>query len=158
MSVDVERKSLVELLDMLEPAPAHAPIPMTPQTWGWAVLALLVATAVCCGVYLYRRHRKANAYRRCALADLQAADNDVAKIAEVLRRTALAAFPRDQVAGLHGTDWIIFLKQTAENISISPVDARALLEAPYRSSPRNPNVANFASDWIRTHKAQRAQI
>ncbi len=157
MSVDVEGKSLVELLDMLEPAPAPTPIPMTPQTWGWAVLALLLLAVVCYGVYMYRRHRKANAYRRCALADLQAADNDVAKIAEILRRTALAAFPRDQVASLHGSAWVIFLTQSSENISISPPEARALLEAPYRSNTRNPAVAKLARDWIRTHKAQRRQ-
>ncbi|WP_170399110.1 DUF4381 domain-containing protein [Ruegeria arenilitoris] len=157
MSVDVEGKSLVELLDMLEPAPTPAPVPMTPQTWGWAVLALLLVAAIACAVHLYRRHRKSNAYRRTALADLQAADSDVARIAEVLRRTALAAFPRDQVAGLHGPEWITFLKQSADKISISSADAQALVDAPYRPSLPNPNVAKFARDWIRTHKAPRRQ-
>ncbi|WP_170325001.1 DUF4381 domain-containing protein [Ruegeria arenilitoris] len=157
MSVDVEGKSLVELLDMLEPAPTPAPIPMTPQTWGWAVLVLLLAAVVVCAVYLYRRHRRSNAYRRTALADLQAAGGDVAKIAEILRRTALAAFPRDQVASLHGPEWITFLKQSADKTSISSSDAQALVDAPYRSSPPNPKVANFARDWIRTHKAPRRQ-
>lgn len=157
MSVDVEGKTLVELLDMLKPAPAPAPIPMTPQTWGWAVLVLLLASAVACAVYLYRRHRRSNAYRRTALAELQAANSDVAKIAEILRRTALAAFPRDQVASLHGSEWLIFLNQSSEKIQISRSDARTLLEAPYRSSPPNSNVAEFARNWIRTHKVPRRQ-
>ncbi|WP_170330186.1 DUF4381 domain-containing protein [Ruegeria arenilitoris] len=155
MSVDVEGKSLVELLDMLEPAPAPAPISMAPQTLGWAVLALLLVAAIACGVLLYRRHRRLNAYRRSALTDLQAADNDVAKVAEILRRTALAAFPRDQVASLHGRDWITFLSQSADNISISTSEAQALVEAPYRTTPPNPNVTEFARKWIKAHKVQR---
>jgi hypothetical protein len=157
MSVDTEGKSLVELLDMLEPAPAPAPISMAPQTWGWAVLALLLVSAVVFGLYRYRRHRKSNAYRRIALADLQAADNDVAKIAEILRCTALAAFPRDEVAGINGADWITFLNQSSDKTSISSSEAQDLLLAPYRPGPSNPNIAKFARDWIRTHKAQGRQ-
>ena len=51
MSVDVEGKSLVDLLDMLEPAPAPDPVSMVPQTWVWVVLAVLVAGLIAFGVH-----------------------------------------------------------------------------------------------------------
>ncbi|CUJ94768.1 hypothetical protein RUE5091_01457 [Ruegeria denitrificans] len=157
MSVDVEGKSLVELLDMLVPAPPPEPIPMTPQTWGWLGLAVILFLAIFIEIYLFQRHRQANAYRRAALTDLQVAGDDPAKIAEVLRRTALAAYPRAQVAGLHGEDWIKFLQQTSDKVSISQSASRLLLEAPYRICPPSGEVSHMARAWIKTHKVKRGR-
>ena len=155
MSVDVEGKSLVELLDMLNPAPVPSPISMTPQTWGWVVLVIVLAFLVAFGVYLFRRHQKANAYRRCALLELERANDDAAKIADILRRTALAAFPRTQVAGLFGNDWLSFLRQSSGNIKFSKTARRSLLEAPYRSGLSDPELTQLARDWIKSHKVER---
>ncbi|WP_420587053.1 DUF4381 domain-containing protein [Ruegeria sp.] len=157
MSVDVEGKSLVELLDMLEPAPVPVPIPMAPQTWGWAVLALLLVATLAIAFYLLRRHRLANAYRHAALADLERAGDDAAQIAEILRRTALAAYPRERVAGLYGQNWINFLKQSSEKLSISESSAKTLLEAPYRGAITDSEVSNLARTWIKTHKPDGAR-
>lgn len=155
MSVDVEGKSLVELLDMLEPAPAPDPISMMPQTWGWAGLALILTGLIVLGVNAVLRHRRANAYRREALVELAAAGDSAAKTAEILRRTALVAFPRKQVASLHGDKWVNFLDQTSEKKSFQENTCRALSEAPYREDSTDPNLTKLARDWIRTHKRER---
>ncbi|WP_170557212.1 DUF4381 domain-containing protein [Ruegeria atlantica] len=156
MSVDVEGKSLVDLLDMLEPAPAPEPISMMPQTWGWGILAVILVGFIAFGIYALARHRQLNAYRREALAELAASDNDPAKVAEIVRRTALAAYPRRQVAALHGDDWINFLKQNAENISFSENERRQLLEAPYKETKPDPELTKLAHDWIKSHKRESA--
>ncbi|MDR3101128.1 MAG: DUF4381 domain-containing protein [Paraburkholderia sp.] len=99
-----------------------APVPYWPQTAGWAiVLALLVAAALVLGWFAWRRHLKQR-YRRLALAELTgiaARMSDAAQrataladIASLLKRTALAALPRERVAALSGDAWLAFLQKT----------------------------------------------
>ena len=62
-------ESLVALIDLLvEPAPP-VPVPLTPQTWGWAALTVLLLALVAWGLWRWLAQRRANAYRRAALAD-----------------------------------------------------------------------------------------
>ncbi len=155
MSVDVEGKSLVDLLDMLEPAPVPEPISMVPQTWGWVVLAIILAGFIILGVYAFRRHRQFNADRREALIELAASGNDAAKIAEILRRTALVAYPRRKVAALHGEEWTNFLNQTSDNVTFTDGASRQLVQAPYRDVKADPDLEILARNWIRSHKRER---
>lgn len=142
--------SLVGLMDQLILPPDPAPIPLTPETAGWYVLGALLL----CGLgWLLRRvvlRRRANAYRRAALAELARAGEDAAAIATVLRRTALAAYPRGQVAGLTGADWVAFLTRTGP---FPEPQARALARAPYAPGGAPvPGLAQAARDWIRQHE------
>ncbi|WP_282168267.1 DUF4381 domain-containing protein [Ruegeria atlantica] len=155
MSVDVEGKSLVDLLDMLEPAPVPEPISMVPQTWGWSILALILAGLIILGVYAFLRHRQFNAYRREALIELAASDNNAAKIAEILRRTALVAYPRRKVAALHGKEWTNFLNQTSDNVTFTDGAGRQFVEAPYRDAKADPDLEILARNWIKSHKRER---
>jgi len=63
-------RSLIDLIDQLVESPEPAPVAMTPQTWGWAVLAALLALALAWIAWRAWRHWRANAYRRAALAAL----------------------------------------------------------------------------------------
>jgi len=107
-----DQLNLVELLDLLEPVPEPPPISMMPQTEGWIWLGavLLIGTGAAIRHILKRRRR--NAYRRAALRELQACSGDVAGLAGLVRRTALAAYPRKEVASLHGRDWLVFLDRS----------------------------------------------
>ncbi|WP_424976371.1 DUF4381 domain-containing protein [Dinoroseobacter sp. S124A] len=145
--------SLPELFDALAPITPPPAISMMPQTPAWAVLGLaLLGGLVFAGMYVRRRHA-ANAYRRAGLAALSAAGSDPAAISTVLRRTALAAFPRDAVAGLHGTDWVAFLDRTAPGLGLaqSPL-AEVLLAGPYAAQPPSTDLAALAKRWIETHR------
>ncbi|MBO9445001.1 DUF4381 domain-containing protein [Ruegeria sp. R14_0] len=155
MSVDVEGKSLVDLLDMLEPAPAPDPVSMVPQTWGWVVLAAIIVGLIAFVIHAFLRHRRVNAYRREALTELATAKDNPAKIAEILRRAALVAFPRDKVAGLHGDVWINFLNETFDQKRFSGTEADALTSAPYTTIPANPELTKLAQQWIKSHKRER---
>ncbi|GAA6158066.1 DUF4381 domain-containing protein [Ruegeria sp. HU-ET01832] len=153
MSADVEGKSLVELLDMLKPAPEPQVIAMTPQTVGWLILAVLLIFAVLCAALLIRRRRKLNAYRRLALANIDDAQGDVAQIADVLRRTALAVYPRSLVAGLYGREWIDFLNRSSAAVFPDAL-GHVLTEAPYKATRNDPEVAEIAKKWIKTHRVE----
>ncbi|MCA0873043.1 DUF4381 domain-containing protein [Seohaeicola saemankumensis] len=143
--------SLVGLLDQLVLPPEPAPVSMMPQTGGWLVLAalalILAGWALWAGIRRYRE----NAYRRAALAALKLADDDPAAIAAILRRTALAAYPRQAVASLSGADWLAFLDRTGGSDSFCSGPGQALAEAPYHPVGPVGALTETAALWIRRH-------
>lgn len=152
MTPVLEGLGLVELLDFLEPVPQPPPIPLTPQTAGWLWLGLLIVILAFLAVRKAIKHRQANAYRRAALQELASVGDNAAKIASILRRTALAGFPRESVAGLLGKDWLAFLNRTYSGRGFSDDPGEALLTAPYRSNFEEPDLNKIARDWTRSHK------
>jgi hypothetical protein len=146
--------TLIDLLNELVEPPEPAPVAMTPQTWGWAVLAALLALAVAWLGWRAWRHWRANAYRRAALAELAAAGDDPATIAEILRRTALAAWPRERVASLTGHDWLAFLDATGGSGFTDGLGA-ALAVAPYRDGRATvAGLGEIAASWVRRHRVE----
>ncbi len=148
MSAEDRIVSLVDLMDQLIEPPVPEPVPLTPQTAGWWVVGALTLAAL---GYALRRvwlHRRANAYRRAALADLSRAEAP-AEIAAVLRRAALAAFPRREVASLSGPDWTAFLRRTGP---FPDAAGEALSRAPYVPGGTAPGLREAASAWIRRHR------
>lgn len=155
MSIDTTGKSLVDLLNMLEPTPEPAPVSMFPQTWGWLALAVMLLGFVVLVSVLFVRRRRANAYRHHALAELANPDITSAKVAEILRRTALVAYPRKQVAGIHGDDWLNFLSQTSDDNSFLSNIGQTLIDAPYKDLPPNRALTQLARHWVKSHKRHR---
>ncbi|NEK18573.1 DUF4381 domain-containing protein [Rhizobium leguminosarum] len=107
--------ALRSLHDIVVPAP----VSWWPQTWGWALVAALLALAALLVFLRWIKRYRANAYRREALALLERISGKlrhpatradaIQDLAEVLKRTALAAWPRDEVASLSGDGWVRFL-------------------------------------------------
>lgn len=157
MEEDLSGLTLLELLDLLEPPPDPAPVSMVPQTVGWIWLGLGLLVLLVLAVRRFMRHRRETAYRRAALKALDAAGNDPAQIAQVLRRAALAAFPRRQVAALTGADWLAFLDRTMGGNGFADGPGRSLVEAPYRDTPPDPDLPPLARRWIRHHRAGEAE-
>ena len=150
---DLSGLDLVSLFDLLVRPDAPATISMWPQTvgWIWVLVALILLTAV--ASWLWLRQRRANAYRRAALVALKAAGDDPAKIADVLRRTALAAFAREDVAQTHGASWLAFLDQAAHPMDFSGCEAgRVLAAAPYRPQAPHRDLPAMAARWIKIHR------
>ncbi|WP_380054313.1 DUF4381 domain-containing protein [Falsihalocynthiibacter sp. SS001] len=157
MSTDLSTLQLSELYDELIPPEAPPDISMMPQTAGWYWLGAAVLLLIAYLLRLFIRHHQRNAYRREALTALRHADNDPTQIASILRQTALAAFPRDQVAGVVGDDWLAFLDDTAGKPLFKDTSAgQSLLLAPYRDMPADPKLAPQAHKWIRQHKVKGA--
>ena len=154
MIEDLSKLSLVDLLDLLEPIPEPIPVSLWPQTAGWIWLGLAVA---CVAAWLGRRwilaHR-ANAYRRAALAAITTAGDDPTALAAVLRRAALAGYPRAEVAGLFGEDWLAFLDDAYGGTGFCEGPGRLLAVAPYASAGQTPDLSSLVAEWVRRHHRQ----
>jgi hypothetical protein len=140
----------------------HFPEPVSwwPPAPGWWALALLGLLVIALAArWLASRHRK-RAPARAALRELgalragYARDGDATAYARglsrVLRRYALARFPRRQVAGLAGEDWLAFLDAHGGGGRFGNGPGRLLADAPYRPLADLPaeELARLARDWI----------
>jgi hypothetical protein len=140
-----------------------SPVPWWPPAPGWWVVAaglavfalLLIARAV-----LWYR---ANAYRRAAMRELRALMQGEraalgAGVAAVVKRTALAAYPRAAVAGLTGPAWADFLDRNGGfPRSAAASLARAALDPAHPLSPDEAaSVVAAAKRWIRRHRRCKA--
>ncbi|WP_157018882.1 DUF4381 domain-containing protein [Mesorhizobium xinjiangense] len=156
MNGETQPVTLLDLLDRLVKAPEPPPVSMMPQTWGWVALALILLLAGTLIALRIRRRNLANAYRRFAIRELDAARDDPAAIAAILRRTALAAYPRRDVAGLAGEDWLRFLDERVEGTDFLEGPGRLVAEAPYRSAKDDPALYRIARGWIAHHRPEQA--
>ncbi|NIZ63039.1 DUF4381 domain-containing protein [Sedimentitalea sp. CY04] len=159
MSDHLNGLNLVELLDLLDPPPEPVRVAMVPQTSGWIVLGLVVALLLLWGAVTLLRRYRANAYRRAALGELNELTRDgedPAQISVLLRRTALAAYPRGQVASLHGDNWLRFLDAHFPGEGFSTGPGQVLATAPWRPVAADPALTALARDWILTHHPQGA--
>ena len=154
MNDDLSGLTLIELLDLLEPVPEPAPVSLWPQTAGWIWLGVIIAAVAVFLVRRWLRTHRANAYRRAALKEIATLDDDPAALAVVLRRAALAGYPRSAVAGLHGEAWLGFLDQAYGGTEFRGGPGRAVAIAPYGAAQAAPGLAALAARWVRTHRRQ----
>ncbi|MGB0936533.1 MAG: DUF4381 domain-containing protein [Colwellia sp.] len=109
-------------LDTLHEISVPADISWFPQTLGWQLLLLAF---LCYLLFkLFKRYQRYmnNAYRRAALKELclnTEEPQDYARLSKVLRKTALYAFDRTQIAPLVGADWELWLDKQAKNSDFS---------------------------------------
>jgi hypothetical protein len=134
--------SLQNLRDIVVPEPP--PLwPPAPGVWVLLAVVLAVVTAI---VLWWFRARARNAYRRAGLALLKDA-RSVREVNVILKRVALAVFPRPEVAPLYGDDWAAFLDGTCSRTSFVSLGATD----PESEVPRE--VHRLANTWIRHHRA-----
>jgi hypothetical protein len=143
--------SLANLRDIAMPPP----VPWWPPAPGWwFLLATMCLIAVLAAIRGWRRWRT-NAYRRAALRSLRGAES-VATIAEILKRAALVAFPRAEVASLSGSAWVQWLAETGgKPVPASLSQALSLGVYAGREIADSSELAGFAAEWIRSHQADR---
>jgi hypothetical protein len=79
-----------------------------------------------------------------------------ALIAEILKRAALVAYPRTQVASLTGSAWVQWLAETGGR-PVPAAVSQALTVGVYteREFAEISELAAFAAEWIRSHKIGR---
>lgn len=152
MTEDLSTLNLIELLDLLEPVPEPTPISLWPQTQAWLWLALAIVLAAFWFVRRFIAMRRANRYRREALAAIDAAGDDPAVLAAILRRSALSAYPRKEIAGLYGEDWLRFLDSAYGGNGFREGPGRALALAPYVPLQPLPELTPIARKWAHRHR------
>lgn len=153
--------NLPQLLDLMHGLVMPEPVAWLPETPGWwIVLGWLFAVMLLAGWQLVKRRRR-NRYRRDALTELRsiAAQPELGpaesaqRIAALLKRTALVAYPREDVAALYGGDWAEFLKESAGDDRQIADAAEVLSAAAYRPDADGSVLTGPARRWIRLHRA-----
>jgi hypothetical protein len=153
--------NLPELLDLLHGIVMPDPVPLRPMTPGWLILAGWLLAVLILGARYLIRLRRLNRYRREALAVLKTIEGErdlspvesAQQIAALLKRTALAAYPRQQVASLSGKEWAQFLRESANNDRQIADAAASLAAASYRPDADGRELSAPARRWIRLHRA-----
>jgi hypothetical protein len=159
-------------LDRLHDIVAPPPAPWWPTAPGWywlfGILLVLVIVLVLRGVIRWQKNR----YRREALTEWRrqsALLNDASTRVEaltslsvLLKRTALSAFPRNQVAAMTGAQWCAFLRHTIAPSDFNSNGAELLERVAYGdTSTLNLNdsqvdeAASFVRQWIVHHRVDR---
>lgn len=133
---------LSNLRDIVAP-PAVSFWPPAP---GWWIVGAACVLAAGFAVAAAVRHWQRNAYRREALRALEMAE--ARDVSAILKRAALAAFPREQVASLSGAAWIAFLDRTGGTAFAST----ALLALTYGGMGDRDAVVAQARRWIGHHR------
>lgn len=119
------------------------PVGFWPPAIGWWLLALLLLLLTA-GVVFYRRHQRSGAVKQQALMELARVEvlyrqhGNVgqlsAEISTLLRRCCLAAYPRANVAGLIGEEWLLFLDKVHGHSHFTSGPGNVLVSAPYQPS------------------------
>lgn len=152
----MNRPSVEQLQEIALPAaPAY-----TPQTWGWAALAGLIAVlALAWATWRLRRWQRER-YRREALRELQrieaAASRDPQALRELpalLKRTALSWPAPPPVQTLRGSAWQAFLQtHCAAPLPIDFAEQLASLAyAPTRAWGDTTAVCQHCRHWLEHH-------
>lgn len=143
---------LDKLHDFYQPAPPA----WTPHTIGWymvfAIAGILILWMVIHGINRWL----ANRYRRVALRELVALPPQ--QFSTLLKRTALAAWPRKQVASLSGASWLDFLGKTTKSNLFHSAPGNRMEDIALRpvtlSASEEQQLRNIAAEWIRRHRVQ----
>ena len=122
------------------------------------------------GAFVWYRRWKRNAYRREALAELDRIENALAgdgaahlllpRLPELLKRTALAAYGRGEVASLSGKSWLDFLDHSIGKPLFSGEEGRLLLNCSYGpatlldgvSREQARNLCRDVHTWLAGHR------
>jgi uncharacterized protein DUF4381/uncharacterized protein DUF58 len=160
--------SLDRLHDLVVP-PAVSWWPVAP---GWYVVVALVLTLGLAFAWRAWVRWRAAAYRRAALAELadleaRAADDGqreavLRQVPPLLKRTALAAFPREAVAPLSGSAWLGFLDRTGGTDAFTRGRGQVLGALAYDPRAARMDAAaagelfRVVRTWIGTHDASAA--
>lgn len=146
----------------LKELPLPEAVSWLPATPAWLAVGALLLAIVAWIVWRHLQKRKRERYRREALARVEHMSEQPAALAElplVLRATALAAWPRVEVASLRGAAWVAWLNENGGRFDTD--DAAWLDRLPYDATAAEslePEVAarllKASRAWIRGHRAR----
>ncbi len=147
-----------DLLQQLRDIHYPTPVPFWPLAPGWYVLSALVLITL--GVisyffyYSFVKHR----LKRIVLQRIQELElqdevkiNIAAELSVLLKRAALASYPRSLVAGLFGEDWLQFLDKTAATTQFTQGSGRLLIVYPYKPEHEHipSDLFHLIKEWVK---------
>ena len=149
--------NLPQLFELMHDIVPPEPVSWLPQTQGWWVLLVwIVAVSVLTAIKWVQKRRR-NRYRREAVRLIDRVDTGseaaATAIARIVKRTALAAYERKDVASLHGDQWAEFLVRSSGNDPGVEESAKLIASAAYRPGIDARDIVIPAKRWIRVHRA-----
>ena len=127
-----EAPAALELRDIVLPDP----VSWAPQTVGWWIVFGIAAVVLAWATVSAVRRYRANRYRRLALARLalleralqedESREAALAEIPVLVKQTALAFRPRQEVASLTGDAWLLFLDRSYDGSGFTEGPGRLL--------------------------------
>jgi Domain of unknown function (DUF4381) len=143
-------------LDRLHGFNQPPPVPWTPQTLGWDIVFGILALLIVWLTIRKIRHWRQNRYRREALRELISTSPE--QLSGLLKRTALAAWPREQVASLSGDKWIGFLAESSAMPAFRENPGRLIEQIAFASASLSSEdevvLKDLSAQWIRRHRVQ----
>ena len=145
--------------------PLPPPVSPWPQTWASRIAIVTLIGAAVAALLWFVHYWRSNCYRREALSELdriehafaaQATPKELAaQLSALVRRTALAVFPRERIAPLAGPAWLAFLDDSYGEHEFSNGVGRLLASAPYdRIAPTDRQISSLVDltrRWIKVH-------
>lgn len=126
-----------------------------PLATGWWVAIAIALVAYLLGAWRANSQRRKNAYRRAALAELE--NGNAVELPTLLKRVALSAYPRTEVAGLTGDNWIAFLNREAPGCfgDAAAKELLCLSYAPESDGETSDLLADACRRWIADHQPRK---
>ena len=107
-----QQPSLEQLNDIVEPNAAS----WWPPSWvALAVAAIALIGVTVLIIWVFRRWQKSRVRKTAIKQLLQQNDSSVEQLTVLLKRTALAYYPRELIAEKHSRKWLIFLLAPLSN-------------------------------------------
>jgi hypothetical protein len=159
-----DAQAIVDPVAGLIDVPLPPQVSLWPATWPARIAIIVLFAAAIAAIWEFVRYRRVNRYRREALAELNQIERSAgamapqqvaAQLSVLLRRTALAAFPRERIAPLAGEAWLAFLDRGLDATEFSNGAGRLFASVPY--APVSPEEGQLAAlveltrRWIRSH-------
>lgn len=132
-----------------------------PETLGWQILLFIFALFIMYRGYLIFKRYMDNAYRRWAgqqLSQLTESTEDIQKLPVLLKRTALYAYQRSDVADLTGQDWESWLDKECAKTNFSKAPLTGVLNQISYNPTSQITTEQFKQlkqqmhNWIKFHK------
>ena len=153
---------LAQLRDIHQPNMIES-WPPAPGWWLLATLALVMLITLVSRVFRYWR---GNRYRREAIKEMNELLNDwryhkddrlyLTSLQGLLKRVALTAFPRDDVASLTGEAWVQFLDRSSNSRDFSVGEMELLIDGNYKPNivANVESIQSLASQWVKRHQTR----
>ncbi|WNM61132.1 DUF4381 domain-containing protein [Candidatus Nitrospira neomarina] len=136
------------------------PISLWPPAPGWWITVGLVIMAVMLFLWILRNRRRKQSWR-LAMNELSAIKQHydthrddqwlIQRLSIMIRRYAIASFPRTEVAGLAGISWLQFLDRSGRTNQFTDGVGRLFSSGPYQqqTAVSAAELVPLVEQWIR---------
>lgn len=144
--------SVTDILQQLKDIKQPPPVSWWPLAPGWYILLGLAIVILLVGTYYGYRYWRRARRRRKVLAEVDAlrltfaqnADKQyiASRLSIILKQVLFVAYSPQEVGGLHGEDWLLFLDKASGSSEYTQGSGRLLITAPY-ANQTDENLDNL---------------